>query len=119
MVANPSTGPTSVAELIARARAAPEGLTYGSTGVNSGQHLTMEILKAETEANLVHVPYRGSAPAMVDLIAESGIKGLGRAGGFIGLFAPAATPRELVQRLSAEVRDISSPRPRSWPTPRR
>jgi tripartite-type tricarboxylate transporter receptor subunit TctC len=69
VVANPKTGPKSIAELIARSKESPQGISYGSTGVNTGQHLTMEMLKLATGANLVHIPYRGSAPAMVDLVA--------------------------------------------------
>jgi tripartite-type tricarboxylate transporter receptor subunit TctC len=68
LVANPATGPKSVAELIARAKEHPGGVSYGSTGVNSGQHLAMEMLKQATGTNLVHVPYRGSAPAVTDLL---------------------------------------------------
>jgi tripartite-type tricarboxylate transporter receptor subunit TctC len=68
VVANADTGPKSIAEMLARARASPHGLSYGSTGVNSGQHLVMEFLKQATGANLVHVPYRGSAPAVTDLL---------------------------------------------------
>jgi tripartite-type tricarboxylate transporter receptor subunit TctC len=68
LVANPATGPKSVAELIARAKTNPDGVSYGSTGVNSGQHLAMEMLKQTTGANLVHVPYRGSAPAVTDVL---------------------------------------------------
>jgi tripartite-type tricarboxylate transporter receptor subunit TctC len=68
LVANPSTGPKSVAELIAQAKARPDGVSYGSTGVNSGQHLAMEMLRQVTGANLVHVPYRGSAPAVTDVL---------------------------------------------------
>ena len=68
LVSNPATGPKSVAELIARAKANPNGVSYGSTGVNSGQHLGMEMLKQATGANLVHVPYRGSAPAVTDVL---------------------------------------------------
>jgi tripartite-type tricarboxylate transporter receptor subunit TctC len=68
VVANPDVGPKTVAELIARAKASSNGLSYGSTGVNSGQHLVMEFLKKATGANLVHVPYRGSAPAVTDVL---------------------------------------------------
>lgn len=68
VVANPVSGPKSLAELIAQAKASPNGLSYGSTGVNSGQHLGMEMLKQATGVNLVHVPYRGSAPAVTDLL---------------------------------------------------
>jgi tripartite-type tricarboxylate transporter receptor subunit TctC len=68
LVSNPTTGPKSVTELIARAKTNPGGVSYGSTGVNSGQHLAIEMLKQATGANLVHVPYRGSAPAVTDVL---------------------------------------------------
>jgi tripartite-type tricarboxylate transporter receptor subunit TctC len=69
LVANAQTGPKSIQEMIARSKATPNGLTYGSTGANTSQHITIELLKKATGANLVHVPYRGSAPALTDLIA--------------------------------------------------
>ena len=68
IVANPAAGPKTVKELIERAKSAPGGVSYGSTGVNSLQHLAMELLKRQTGANLVHVPYRGSAPAVTDVL---------------------------------------------------
>ena len=68
LVANPNVGPTSVRDLIERSKTSPNGVNYGSTGVNSGQHLAMELLKRTTGGNLVHVPYRGSAPAVTDLL---------------------------------------------------
>src|SRR5687767_11681253 len=69
VVANPKTGPKSIKELIARSKESPKGMSYGSTGVHTGQHLSMELLRQATGANLVHIPYRGSAPAIVDLIS--------------------------------------------------
>ncbi len=68
VVANPASGPKTIAEMLARAKSDPKGLSYGSTGVNSGQHLAMELLKKVTGANLVHVPYRGSTPAVTDVL---------------------------------------------------
>ncbi len=68
LVANPANGPKTVMEMIERSKATPGGLTYGSTGTNSSQHLSIELFKKRTGANLVHVPYRGSAPAIIDLI---------------------------------------------------
>jgi len=59
----------SVAELMARAKAQPNGLTFASQGVGGGGHLLGEMLKAKTGTNLRHVPYRGAAPAMTDLLA--------------------------------------------------
>src|SRR5262249_60157123 len=69
VVANPTVGPKSIKELIAQSKTRPDGISYGSTGTYTGQHITMELLKKATGANLVHIPYRGSAPAVVDLIA--------------------------------------------------
>jgi tripartite-type tricarboxylate transporter receptor subunit TctC len=149
IVANPEHGPKSIQELIESSKARPGGTAYGTTGTNSAQHLTMELLKKMTGANLVHVPYRGSAPAVIDvlggqipvavvdltsahahinagalralavparrrtslapdipILAEAGVPGIGRSGGFIGMFAPAGTPDRIVRRLSAEVGSI-------------
>ncbi len=58
----------SVAELIARANSQPKGLSFGSPGVGSTNHLAGEMLRMESGAKFVHVPYKGSAPAMADLI---------------------------------------------------
>jgi tripartite-type tricarboxylate transporter receptor subunit TctC len=68
IVANPGSGPKSIKEMIEGSNARAGGMTYGSTGTHSVQHLTMELLKKATGANLVHVPYRGSAPAVTDLL---------------------------------------------------
>jgi tripartite-type tricarboxylate transporter receptor subunit TctC len=69
LVANATSGPKTIQEMIARSKATPGGLTYGSTGANTSQHISIELLKQATGANLVHVPYRGSAPAVVDVLA--------------------------------------------------
>lgn len=54
--------------VIARAKSLPDGLTYGTTGANSSQHLAVELLKKVTGANFVHVPYRGSAPVVTSVL---------------------------------------------------
>ncbi len=59
----------NVAELIALARASPGTLTYGSIGVGSASHLAGELFKVRAGVDMVHVPYRGGAPAVNDLIA--------------------------------------------------
>ena len=69
IVAHPTSGPKSLTEAIAKAKASPDGLTYGSTGTNSGMHLSVEFLSFATGAKLVHGPYRGSAPAVTDAVA--------------------------------------------------
>jgi tripartite-type tricarboxylate transporter receptor subunit TctC len=60
---------TSVAELVAHARSKPGGLSYASQGIGSGGHLLGEMLKARAGIPMTHVPYRGAAPAVTDLIA--------------------------------------------------
>src|ERR1700736_5062995 len=60
---------TSVAELIAYARANPGKLTYGSQGIGTTSHLTTELFKSTAGIDMVHVPYRGSMPALNGLIA--------------------------------------------------
>ena len=60
---------TDVAGLIARVRATPGGMPYGSNGVGSFTHLSMEILRAMAGVEMTHVPYRGSAPLLTDMIA--------------------------------------------------
>ena len=59
----------TVAELVALARAEPGKLTYGSIGVGSASHLAGELFKVRAGVDLTHVPYRGGAPAVNDLIA--------------------------------------------------
>jgi tripartite-type tricarboxylate transporter receptor subunit TctC len=58
----------TVAELLAGARAAPKGLTFASQGNGTSAHLAGEMLISLTQANLLHVPYKGAGPALTDLI---------------------------------------------------
>jgi tripartite-type tricarboxylate transporter receptor subunit TctC len=69
LVTNPKTGPKTIRELIDQSKAKPDGLSYGSTGVNSSQHLAVELFKKMTGANLTHIPYRGSGPAALAAVA--------------------------------------------------
>jgi len=64
----PSLPVHSIPELIAYAKANPGKVNYGSGGIGSGNQLTAEMLKMMTGIDLVHVPYRGAGPAMVDLM---------------------------------------------------
>jgi len=59
----------SVADLVAYARSKPEGLSYGSQGVGTGGHLLGVLLAKSANLKLVHVPYRGIAPAVTDTVA--------------------------------------------------
>jgi len=69
LIASNALPARTVAELVTLVKAKPGGLNYASTGNGSISHLTMELFKIRTGAQLVHVPYKGAAPALVDLIA--------------------------------------------------
>src|SRR5262245_11215398 len=70
LLAIPADSPAqSVAELVALARSRPGGLSFASQGNGAGGHLLGEMLKIRTGAPMVHVPYRGAAPAALDLAA--------------------------------------------------
>jgi tripartite-type tricarboxylate transporter receptor subunit TctC len=68
LVAHPSLGVSTLAEFIAAAKQKPGQITYGSAGVGSNLHLSMELLKFRTGIDVVHVPYKGVGPAMSDLL---------------------------------------------------
>jgi tripartite-type tricarboxylate transporter receptor subunit TctC len=144
IVAHPSFGPSTVPELLAAAKAEAGGIHYGSGGPGTSQHLSAEMFAARGNVTLTHVPYKGSGPAMADLIAgnipmmfdsvasalphiQGGrIKAIAvtsatrapqlpevpaiaealpgyEAIGWGGLCVPAATPREVVDRVNADV----------------
>jgi tripartite-type tricarboxylate transporter receptor subunit TctC len=144
-VVNPSVPVKNAAELVAYAKANPDKLTFGSSGVGSASHLSGALFAQMAGIRLVHVPYRGTGPAVNDLlggqinmlfapaqvvtqhiaagklrmigttgaersslfpdfptIAETGLPGYSSLGWF-GMFAPAATPRLIVEKVSADV----------------
>jgi tripartite-type tricarboxylate transporter receptor subunit TctC len=68
LAVHPSMPVNSLAELIAHARANPGKVNFGSAGSGSITHLAGELLKAEAKVDLVHVPYKGAAPAVNDLL---------------------------------------------------
>lgn len=59
----------TVADFLALAKAKPGSINYGSGGIGSAGHIAMEVLQAATGIHLTHVPYKGSGPAIIDLIA--------------------------------------------------
>jgi len=69
MSVNPSLPAKSVKDVIALARARPGVMNYGSGGNGSAAHLATEYFKLLTQTNIVHIPYRGTAPAITDLLA--------------------------------------------------
>jgi tripartite-type tricarboxylate transporter receptor subunit TctC len=135
VVVHPSVAASSIAELVALAKAQPGRLNYGSYGAGSQPHLSFETLKAETGINIVHVPYKGLAPAVTATMAgevqmtlasaataagqlQSGklkalpIKDSGYPNldprGWMGFFAPAGTPASILTRIQRDVVQIMS-----------
>jgi tripartite-type tricarboxylate transporter receptor subunit TctC len=70
LVVHPSLPARSVKEFVALAKAKPGTLSYGSTGIGGSSHLMGEMLKAMAAIDIVHVPYKGLAPALNDLFAN-------------------------------------------------
>ena len=144
LVVNPSVPASNVREFIAYAKANPGKLNFGSGSTGSAGHLAGELFKTMAGIDMTHVPYKGAAPAMNDLIggqiqlmfdnlasslaqvragkvkalavttakrsalapelptiAESGLPGFD-INTWFGIFVPAGTPREVVERLHAE-----------------
>jgi len=145
LVAHPGFKANNLRELIDLSKSLPGGVSYGTSGTGSIVHLAGELLKQRTGANLVHIPYKGGAPAIADALAghtplafasaasvqnhlKSGnLKALGVPSGkrsrqypdiptfaesgwadfdinsWVGLVAPAKTPRAIVERLNSEL----------------
>jgi tripartite-type tricarboxylate transporter receptor subunit TctC len=144
MIAHPSLPANNVQELIALAKAKPGELNFASSGVGAAAHLTMEMFKSRTGIDMLHIPYKGTAGALQDVIggrinvmfdvvgplmpqvrsglakaivvtakeripaasdvptmAEQGVADF-VSGTWAGLIAPAGTPKEIVDRVSAE-----------------
>src|SRR5262249_25564926 len=96
-----------LAEFIAYARANPGKINMASAGIGSGNHVFGELFKSMIGVNLVHVPYRGAAPPLVDLLG----------GKTQGMFAPASILIEHIRagRLRA-LGVLTATRSRSFPT---
>jgi tripartite-type tricarboxylate transporter receptor subunit TctC len=93
LVVNPAVKANSVTELIALAKAQPGKMTYASSGSGTSIHMSAELFKQLTKIDIVHVPYKGSAPALTDLI-----------GGQVNLMfdnIPSALPHIKAGRLNA------------------
>jgi tripartite-type tricarboxylate transporter receptor subunit TctC len=148
LMVNPSLPVHSVTDLIRLAKEKPGELSYGSSGVGGPPHLYMELLESMTGIRMTHVPYKGTAQAIVDVVAghipiifsdiapavallkEGRLRALGISSGtrfetlpdipplaeagvpgfdavaWTMLVAPARTPKEIVDKLAAEVKSI-------------
>ena len=87
LVTNPATGIKTVAELIAQAKAKPDSLSYASPGVGSGLHLAGELFKAQTQTEILHVPYKGAPDILNDLYG-------GRISSFVTALSNAVQPHK-------------------------
>jgi len=144
MAAHPSLPANNIAELVALAKKEPGKLSYATPGSGTAMHLSVELLKTTAGIDIVHVPYKGGAPAQQDVIsgrvpilmdvlyaaqpliksgrikvlallspqrapespeypvvaeAVAGVSALS----IVGIVAPAATPRELVRKISGDI----------------
>lgn len=68
LIVNPKLPVSSVKELIAYAKERPGKVNYGSSSIGGTPHLSSELFKSMTDTNIMHIPYRGSAPALTDLM---------------------------------------------------
>ncbi|MCR0980983.1 Bug family tripartite tricarboxylate transporter substrate binding protein [Roseomonas populi] len=103
LVVRPDVPANSVPELLALAKARPGSLTCASTGQGSASHLTLELFRAKTGADMVHVPYRGSSPMLNDLL-----------GGHVQA-SFATTPTVLTQVQTGKLRGLAVASPRRSP----
>jgi tripartite-type tricarboxylate transporter receptor subunit TctC len=87
LVANPQTGIRTIADLIQAAKAKPDAMLFGSSGVGSGLHVYGELLNILAGIKMTHVPYPGSAQALIDLLA----------GRISVMFSPAPTVLQHIQ----------------------
>ncbi|MVW79627.1 Bug family tripartite tricarboxylate transporter substrate binding protein [Bordetella sp. 02P26C-1] len=91
---------TSMQALIDFAKANPQKLSYGSAGVGSSQHMAGELMKEMAKVDITHVPYRGGAPAMADLL-----------GGHIDMmFVQSASAKDLADQGKLRLLGIGSPK---------
>ena len=76
LAVHPSVPANTLTEFVAYARANPGKISYGSAGGGSITHLAMELLKSEARLDMVHVPYKGAAPAVSDLLGGQVVAGI-------------------------------------------
>jgi tripartite-type tricarboxylate transporter receptor subunit TctC len=100
LVINPNVPAKDVRELIAYAKSKPGELTYGTPGVGTSPHMSMELFKSMAGVDIRHIPYRGTAPAVTDIIS----------GQIHAMFANALTARPQVEAGKIRALGVSGPR---------
>ena len=84
VVVHPSLPVRSIKELIAFAKARPGEINYGSSGAGSTGHLSTELFQLMTGTKMVHIPYKGAGPALIELLAGQHVLYFGNIAGIIG-----------------------------------
>jgi tripartite-type tricarboxylate transporter receptor subunit TctC len=100
LVVNPSVPARNVREFIDYAKNKPGDLTYGTPGVGTSPHMSMELFKSMAAVDIRHIPYRGTAPAVTDIIS----------GQIHAMFANALTARPQVESGKVRALGVSGPR---------
>jgi tripartite-type tricarboxylate transporter receptor subunit TctC len=98
LIVNPSVPARTLPELIALAKQKPGQLTYGTPGIGTSPHMCMELLKYMAGIDLQHIPYRGTVPAMTDVIS----------GQITGMFSTALSSRPQVDAGTVRALGLSS-----------
>jgi tripartite-type tricarboxylate transporter receptor subunit TctC len=101
LIINPSLPAQSVTEFIALAKAKPGELTYGTPGVGTSPHMSMELFKSMAGIDVRHIPYRGTAPAVTDIIS----------GQIHAMFANALTAKPQIDAGKVRALAVSGPKP--------
>jgi tripartite-type tricarboxylate transporter receptor subunit TctC len=100
LVVNPSVPAQTLTEFIALAKKKPGELTYGTPGVGTSPHMSMELLKSMAGLDIRHIPYRGTAPAVTDIIS----------GQISAMFANALTAKPQVDAGKVRALAVSGPK---------
>ena len=100
LVVNPSVPANNVREFIDYAKSKPGDLTYGTPGVGTSPHMSMELFKSMGHVDIRHIPYRGTAPAVTDIIS----------GQIHAMFANALTARPQVESGKVRALGVSGPK---------
>jgi tripartite-type tricarboxylate transporter receptor subunit TctC len=99
LIVHPAVPAQSLAEFVALAKRQPGAMSYGTAGIGTAPHLCMELLKSMAGIDLLHVPYKGTAPAAADVIS----------GQIAAMFATALTARPMIDAGRVRALAVSGP----------
>jgi tripartite-type tricarboxylate transporter receptor subunit TctC len=99
LIVHPSVPAQSLAEFVAYAKRQPGKMSYATAGIGTAPHLCMELLKSMAGIDLLHIPYKGTAPAVADVIS----------GQVAAMFATALTARPVIDSARVRALAVSTP----------